>query len=152
MFGDGPTSDPVYINMTDTQFSHLYNCSKYKSLHILSLHSVVNACFLDIGNIDSSNQVAGSFGVLVATVVGSVSLLILIVSSIFFITAITILAMSHDKAKSVRDVSREQETSTDSTNRVEYEEIEINQRIQSESTVISMAENVAYEHITKKCD
>jgi hypothetical protein len=28
VFGDGPTSNPVYINMTDTQFSHLYNCSK----------------------------------------------------------------------------------------------------------------------------
>ena len=28
VFGDGPTSSPVYINITDTQFSHLYNCSK----------------------------------------------------------------------------------------------------------------------------
>jgi hypothetical protein len=54
------------------------------------------------------------------------------------------------KAKIVRDVSREQET--DSTNRVEYEEIEMNQWIRSGSNVISIADNVAYEHITKKCD
>ena len=44
----------------------------------------------------------------------------------------------------MRDVNREQE----STNGADYEEIEINQ--QSESTVISIADNVAYEHISPK--
>ena len=84
---------------------------------------------------------------LLASVIGSVSLVVLIVSSIFFITAIAILAMF--KAKTMRGVSQEQES--DSTGRAEYEEIEIHQR--SEPTVISTADNVAYEHITKKvCD
>ena len=103
-----------------------------------------------IGNnniINSTNQAVGSFGVLLATVIGSVSLVVLIVLSIFFITSISILAMY--KAKSTRDISQEQES--DSTNRAEYEEIEIHQR--SEPTVISTTDNVAYEHITKKvCD
>ena len=92
--------------------------------------------------IDSTNQAAGSVGVLLATVVGSVSLVVLIVSSIFFITAIAILAMYKTKATCMKDVSQEQES-----NKAEYEEIEMHQ--QSESTAISTTDNVAYEHITK---
>lgn len=92
--------------------------------------------------IDSTDQAAGSVGVLLATVVGSVSLVVLIVSSIFFITAISILAIYKTKATCMKDVSQEQES-----NRAEYEEIEIHQ--QSESTIISTTDNVAYEHITK---
>ena len=94
--------------------------------------------------IDSTNQAAGSVGVLLASVIGSVSLVVLIVSSIFFITAIAIfkLAMYKTKATCMKDVSQEQES-----NRAEYEEIEMHQ--QSESTVISTTDNVAYEHITK---
>ena len=42
----------------------------------------------------------------------------------------------------MRDVSQEQES--DSTNRAEYEEIEIYQ--QNEPTVISTTDNIAYEH------
>ena len=29
VFGDGPTSNPVHVNIMDTQFSYFYNCCKY---------------------------------------------------------------------------------------------------------------------------
>ena len=85
-----------------------------------------------------------SFSALLATAVGSVSLLILIASSVLFIVATSILVKY--RAKITRDASQEQE----STNRADYEEIELN--LQSERAVISIAtkDNVAYEHIPPK--
>ena len=140
VFGDGPTSKLVYVNITNTQFFHQNDCNYSKCLQNCYVNILVLVVCLGTDSLNHS-----SFGVLLATGVGSIALLILIISSILFITAISILAKF--RAKITRDLNQEQEA----TNRTDYEEVEINQR--SEPSIISTMDNIAYDHISPiNCD
>ena len=95
-----------------------------------------------IGNAASLND--SSFDLLLSTSIGSISLLILAVSTTLFIIVTFILVKDRSKIK--RDLQQAQETKA---SRVNYENIDLNQQPEGDIalSIIPTTDNVAYGHV-----
>ena len=142
IFGDGSLSSPVYVNITrlpphcNISSKCLHNFSRFCICNYNVIHNI-------IGNAASLND--SSFDVLLSTSIGSISLLILAVSTTLFIIVTFILVK--DRAKIKRDLQQAQEIKV---SRVNYEDIDLNQQSEGDIalSIIPTTDNVAYGYVT----